>query len=414
MSTVLRWRRPFGATDIPPIRFHGISTPTTNGEVYALSSIIIMGLGWVPGDREPYGGNALVGAAIGISVVLVLFVAARFWTRFMQRVKIGLDDYLILLALAASLAKCAIYIYLAKVVGVGYHITQVAQTPENLIFLRKCVFVLEILDYPLSVTPAKLALLLFYTRIFTFRKFRIGAYVVGSLVLGLGVAALFATFFQCQPLAFVWNRAIAGGKCVWRLQIYRILSPINVVTGLLIIILPIPAIWKLHAPRGQKLALTGVFLLGGLGTVASILSMAIFFAEKQVAMDDPTLGFSVELGILVVLESGIIIVAACLMSIWPLFTRMIPRRLQALCSRMPRENHHQHWYLRDNCANTKNDGRIERHREIRLIREEAWNSSQSSPCSLADLEDQRLSILVDDTVGTCGSDGKQFHTKSTL
>lgn len=58
-----------------------------------------MGLGWVPGDREPYGGNALVGAAIGISVVLVLFVAARFWTRFMQRVKIGLDDYLILLAL---------------------------------------------------------------------------------------------------------------------------------------------------------------------------------------------------------------------------------------------------------------------------------------------------------------------------
>ena len=113
------------------------------------------------------------------------------------------------------------------------------------------------------MVPAKIALLIFYARIFTIRKFRIAAYVVGLLVLAYGLAALFGFFFQCRPLEYIWDRTIPGGKCVWRLQVYRILSPINCITGILIIILPIPTVWKLHAPRGQKLALTGVFLLGG-------------------------------------------------------------------------------------------------------------------------------------------------------
>lgn len=126
-------------------------------------------------------------------------------------------------------------------------------------------------------------------------------------------------------------------------------------------------------------------------------------------------GFSVELGILVALESGIIIVAACLMSIWPLFTKVIPRRLQASFSRMPRESQHQYWYLGNTRANSESNKQVERCRELRLIGENAWNSSQSSPCSLADLEDQRLSILGDDdTTRTCVNVRKEQHTKSTI
>ncbi|CAG8006785.1 unnamed protein product [Penicillium olsonii] len=319
----------------------------------------------------------------------------------------------------------------AKGVGVGYHITSLSQTSGTFESLKKCIFALQILDYPLSVVPAKIALLIFYARIFTIRKFRIAAYVVGLLVLAYGLAALFGFFFQCRPLEYIWDRTIPGGKCVWRLQVYRILSPINCITGILIIILPIPTVWKLHAPRGQKLALTGVFLLGGVGTVASILTMVIFFSLGTVAMDEPKckkylvhstmlrpltlckVGFSVELGILVILESGIIIVAACLVSIWPLFTRLIPRRLHASFSRTPREEHRT-WYLRDTSANTKSTERNERHKEVHLIREEPWNGSPSSPCSLADLEDQRLSILNDTTIETCMSDGKQCSIKSTV
>ena len=67
----------------------------------------MMGVDWSPGNRDPRGGNALLGAAIGIAVVQILFVAARFFTRFIQRMKIGVDDYLILFALVCINAKIA-------------------------------------------------------------------------------------------------------------------------------------------------------------------------------------------------------------------------------------------------------------------------------------------------------------------
>jgi hypothetical protein len=108
-----------------------------------------------------------------------------------------------------------------------------------------------------------MALLLFYARIFTVRKFKLGVYIVGSLLVAVGLTALIEVFFQCRPFAHIWNKSVPG-TCTSQTQVYRILSPINAFTGLIILIMPIPEVWKLHAPRGQKLVLTGVFLLGGL------------------------------------------------------------------------------------------------------------------------------------------------------
>lgn len=125
-------------------------------------------------------------------------------------------------------------------------------------------------------------------------------------------------------------------------------------------------------------------------------------------------GVSVELGVLVVIESGVIIIASCLMSIWPLFTRILPRRVQASFSHMPRDTQHQYWYLRDNRSNSKSDQQIARCKEVCTTREDSWNSSPPSPCSLADLEDQRLSILVDDITEPCSNGVRGCHIKSTV
>jgi hypothetical protein len=72
----------------------------THGAVYYKFLLsIVMGIDWVPGEKGSYGGNALVAAAVAIAAVQIIFVVARFYTRFIQRTKIGFDDYLILLAL---------------------------------------------------------------------------------------------------------------------------------------------------------------------------------------------------------------------------------------------------------------------------------------------------------------------------
>jgi hypothetical protein len=48
------------------------------------------------------GGSALIIVSVVLSFVQIVFVAARFYTRYMQRMKCELDDYIMLLALVRS------------------------------------------------------------------------------------------------------------------------------------------------------------------------------------------------------------------------------------------------------------------------------------------------------------------------
>lgn len=155
------------------------------------------------------------------------------------------------------------------------------------------------------MTPAKISILLFYIRIFSFRNFRILAYIVGGIVISHGIGVFFAAIFQCSPITYTWDKTIIGGSCFDQEAFYRYVSPPNIVTDVLILVMPLPYVWKLQTQVEQKVALTGVFLLGSLwvsplrdicdqndpdlddrGTVASIFRMTIFFQES--AMTDPT------------------------------------------------------------------------------------------------------------------------------
>ncbi|KAE8150971.1 hypothetical protein BDV25DRAFT_139312 [Aspergillus avenaceus] len=275
-----------------------------------------------------YCGGSLMGVSIAFAVMQIIVVAARFYARYVQRVACALDDYLIIPALIASLGQSALYIVLLKVAGLGYHLDYVMQTPEKLVALQKGLVANQILDFPFTVAPAKISILLFYVRIFDTPRFRMLAYTVGFIVIGHGIGVFFAAIFQCSPVRYAWDKTIQG-SCFNQQAFYRYVSPPNILTDVLILVMPLPFVWNLHTQLTQKLALTGVFLLGGLGTVASILRMTIFFQEN--ALTDPT-WTSVNLGIWTVLEGAIIIIAACLPSVWPLIVRILPRKLVSKAS----------------------------------------------------------------------------------
>ncbi|KAJ5473525.1 hypothetical protein N7475_003091 [Penicillium sp. IBT 31633x] len=287
-----------------------------------------------------YCGDQLIGVSIMIAILQTIVVGARFYTRYMQKLSIGLDDYLIVPALLASVGQAGLYIYLVKQGAIGYHLEYVMQTPQKLVTLQKGLYANQILDFPFTVTPAEISILLFYVRIFSVRTFRILAYICGAIVLGHGIGVLFAAIFQCSPIEYTWDSNITG-TCFDQQAFYRFVSPPNILTDVLILVMPLPYVWKLHTSLGHKLALSGVFLLGSLGTVFSILRMTTFFQES--ATTDPT-WISVKLGIWTILEGGLIIIAACLPSIWPLISRILPQKLlmtQSSKRQLPRYDYHR-------------------------------------------------------------------------
>ncbi|KAL4733794.1 hypothetical protein BDV11DRAFT_213429 [Aspergillus similis] len=281
-----------------------------------------------------YCGDSLLGVCIAIMPIQMVLVAARFYTRHVQHIACTLDDYFIVPALIGSLGHSALYIVLLKVGVLGYHLEYVQQTaPEKLVRLREGLFASQIICYPVIVTFAKLSILLFYTRIFRTSQFQILSYAVGFIVVGTGIGVLFAAIFQCSPVPLAWNVSLRG-SCINQQAFFRYVSIPQIFTDSVILVMPLPYVWKLHTRLTNKLALTGVFLLGGLELVASILRMTIFFQEE--IMTDST-WVSVSLGIWSVLEGAIIIIAACLPPVWPLFVRFLPEKLVRKTRQTPKD-----------------------------------------------------------------------------
>lgn len=108
-------------------------------------------------------------------------------------------------------------------------------------------------------------------------------------------------------------------------------------------------------------------------------------------------GFSVKIAIVSMVESAVIIIATCLVSIWPLVTHFMPKPLLAKlsCCRPRRSHHHHHheqWYTRSIQVEPKSADPLP-YEENFIQREVSWSSR---PSSLAELEDQRSWILEDE------------------
>lgn len=117
--------------------------------------------------------------------------------------------------------------------------------------------------YGSAVALSKCAILLLYTRVFTTRKrgFTLAVYIVGAVVVATGLVNTFTAIFQCGPIAYKWDKSLRG-KCIDEVAFERYMSIPNVVTGAVMLVMPLPLVWELKVTLRQKVALTLTFLHG--------------------------------------------------------------------------------------------------------------------------------------------------------
>lgn len=110
----------------------------------------------------------------------------------------------------------------------------------------------------------KLSVLLLYRRIFPLTW---PLWICAFLSVGYAIAVSVTISVACQPTSYFWTQWAEplGGKCVVDLQAFYIWNGFaNLMTDVIILCVPLPIIWKLQMPRKQKIAVCGIFLLGGL------------------------------------------------------------------------------------------------------------------------------------------------------
>lgn len=119
-----------------------------------------------------------------------------------------------------------------------------------------------------SVIPlTKLSIIFFYYRLFPVPFFRKVLYFVLFLVIGWWIAIIVVAIFQCRPYSYFWNQYVdptATGKCINIESFFIGNGAASVVTDFIILMTPIPMVWRLQMPVMQRLSVLGIFFLGGL------------------------------------------------------------------------------------------------------------------------------------------------------
>jgi hypothetical protein len=105
---------------------------------------------------------------------------------------------------------------------------------------------------------------MFYLRVLPSKIITRGGYTLAAICVAWFVAIEGLNLGTCQPVAFTWNRNIAGGHCVTTRAAYISVGAINLVIDAATVCLPIREVTKLELSRRKKIGVFAVFLLGGM------------------------------------------------------------------------------------------------------------------------------------------------------
>ncbi|MCJ1332226.1 hypothetical protein MMC10_008918 [Thelotrema lepadinum] len=294
-----------------------------------MSSFWIMPPPALVASFEPVNPSSLLAVGIALPSLAILAVGLRLWCRIWKKIGLGADDWSIL----ASLILCigmGIAMIIGSAVGAIGQPTPVDPRPAFFAtVLTDQIVTTEQIKYAFNMMHAlafgcvKYSVILFYRRLFRVTIWTFGFFFTVLFECGSNVWAVWGTLDDL--LTHCANEVeFFEGDCIS-----------DIIVDVMILLTPLPIIWKLQMSSGKKLAVSGVFLLGFLTVAFGIIRLVIFV--NQLADS-----FSSSQGILIMstwfywtmIELGMAIVAACLPALRPLFGDIIPVKLSDTLHRL--------------------------------------------------------------------------------
>jgi hypothetical protein len=115
--------------------------------------------------------------------------------------------------------------------------------------------------YNFALASIKLSILALYYRIFITETFRKIVVAVATFVVLWLITIEIPIFLICRPLQSFWNPRLSKNCLDVTAMIYYITTS-NLVTNLVVFVLPVPVIIRLHITTRNKVALCILFSIG--------------------------------------------------------------------------------------------------------------------------------------------------------
>lgn len=110
----------------------------------------------------------------------------------------------------------------------------------------------------------KLSLLTFYLHLSPQKWFRMAVWGSIGVVSVYTIVITLMMFFQCNPIRKSFDFSVTGGSCTDAGILYMATAVSNIITDVILFLLPIPMVLKLRMGTGQKVGAIVIFAIGSM------------------------------------------------------------------------------------------------------------------------------------------------------
>ncbi|KAI4744585.1 hypothetical protein E4T44_15117, partial [Aureobasidium sp. EXF-8845] len=204
--------------------------------------------------------------------------------------------------------------------GAGTHVYDLSVADLYPSLLRG--WVVAAVMYSVTMCFSKLSILLLYRRLFPISNFVKRWWVVTGFTVAYSIGGAFASLFQCSPLTSAWSLTVKADYCINTEKFYTANAALNVASDIMILILPIPIVWGLNTDVRKKVILTGLFSMGSISCLVSILRMRSIVVLYKSGFSDMTWGLA-EVVIWSQAELTAAMICTCTPCLRPLFEKVV-------------------------------------------------------------------------------------------
>jgi fucose permease len=289
----------------------------------------------------PDRGPATSAVTIIFIVLATVFVAARFYTRTFIVRSIKQDDWWILgawlLAVGVSASICA-----GVAFGLGKHKRDIPD--DDLGALRKAQYAFSILYNP-CLMLTKTSIIVFFLSVMSKdvdAVFKWCNWITLAVVNAVGLALTFYNVFQCtNPVSAGYRYPTPeSAHCANIVTLYLSSAPVNIITDIAILFLPMPILTGLRLPKKQKIILIVTFSIFAFVAIIDVVRLAYLqnaaaarlrvvetsSGTLQTVRDDNDLSWDASLSFMwSAVEVNLGILCACVPSLKPLFLKFLPQ-----------------------------------------------------------------------------------------
>ncbi|KAJ9491225.1 hypothetical protein VN97_g2032 [Penicillium thymicola] len=188
----------------------------------------------------------------------------------------------------------------------------------------------------------KTSILVFYLTLTRNQKvFQYANYATLFVVNAAGFALTMVNVFQCRPIGAVFLSDVsAHANCTDIVTLYLSSSPVNIITDIAILLLPMPLLTKMRLPFKQKIILVVTFSFGCFVAVVDVVRIA-FLQQAAISRSLEVKSIHIQnIGgvdfswyaslsfMWSVVEVNLSIICGCVPSLKPLVTRLAPKLIR--------------------------------------------------------------------------------------